>query len=82
MTNPTQAVTERYVSNLLRDGQNNEFVMQSNCAHNTEVEGVRIGIHFRAEVYEVGHSVLKDGFATTPASALRRALEKFGVTFR
>lgn len=82
MNNPPQAVTERYVSNLLNHGENNDFRFIALETHTTMAEGESIGWHYKLFLRSVANNEVEVGYGDTPSFALRRALEKFGVTFR
>jgi hypothetical protein len=80
--NPTtpQAVTERYVSNLLSNGQNKEFRINEIKMAQTFVGNENVGIHFIVQV--TNFHITFDAIGATPSQALHRSLEKHGVTFR
>jgi hypothetical protein len=75
-----QSVTERYVSNLLRDGQNADFTITKLESTPVIIEGVHCGLFFTAHIDAMSAGITAVG--PTPSSALRNALTKFGVTFR
>jgi hypothetical protein len=81
MTTP-QAVTERYVSNLLHYGRNKEFDVLSITQHENIVNDELCGYYFKACVFTADRVTLEKAHAATVSQALRRALEKHGVTFR
>ena len=82
-TMPTspQAVTERYVSNLLRDGQNREFRITYVKFQHFVQEEVHCGGYYNVaiETLDLKPAI---GFGPTPQASLRNALTKLGVTFR
>lgn len=83
MNNSPQAVTERYISNLLRDGQNAEFAVTSMERKPFCVGEEHCGFYYIVNVMQghlSGEAVSSVG--PTPSSALRNALTKLGVTFR
>lgn len=81
LMNPTpQAVTERYVSNLITNGRNKEFDVNTIVQRTHHVEGEPCGVYFTAVIdYQ---KVSRDAHGATVSQAVRRALEKHGVTFR
>lgn len=81
MNTSPQAVTERYVTNLLHHGQNKEFILHHVVAERTMIGDENVGTHFTVEVNKIP-GVLQSAVGATPAQALRRALERHGVTFR
>lgn len=80
MTNPPQSITARYISNLLHDGQNKDFVLDSLQAISNLVEEVKVGHYYKAILMHLKDTQI--GIGATPAQAVQRSLEKFGVTFR
>lgn len=84
MPTQPQAVTERYVSNLLHNGQNREFYIVKIQMEPTVVNDTNIGLHFKVEIAQhVGASTqMGGGIGATIAQALRVALLRHGVTFR
>lgn len=86
MQNPPQNVSERYVNNLLRNGKNNLFFLHYMQLENAEVDGHVIGQYIRVELCAHNKftqpSPAWQGVGATPSQAVRRALEKFGVTFK
>jgi hypothetical protein len=81
--NPPTQVTERYLSNLLHYGRNKEFDIIELKRESNTVDGMNVGYFFRICVCP------NDPFGdpsravgATISQALRRALEKHGVTFR
>lgn len=78
-----QSVTERYVSNLLSNGQNKEYSINALRRQTTLVNEDFVGYHWVVTV-ESATAVVNPAAASgaTPAQAIRRALEKLGVTFR
>lgn len=85
MTNTPTAVTERYVSNLLKRGTNNDFRICTIYRQIAIEDGCCVGVYYQVMLASTTQSPESDkirGVGLTPASALRRALEKFGVTFR
>lgn len=82
--NPTapQAVTERYVSNLLHNGRNKEFDICEVQRCSWMVDDQDVGCYFYIKITTATKDRVSDSNGATPAQALRRALEKLGVTFR
>lgn len=82
MTTIPQAVTERYVSNLIHYGRNKEFDIEGIRKLYSKDDGQVVGIYFLAYVdTSIGGST-KEAPGATISQAVRRALEKHGVTFR
>lgn len=84
MSTSPQAVTERYVSNLLRDGQNAEFRLVNLQIRPWVVDEEACGWYYFCIVETVAGSAgpVKEAVGVTPVVALRNALTKLGVTFR
>lgn len=84
MSSP-QAVTERYVSNLLHYGRNKEFDIATISRDVTIVDETCVGVYFNVLLTKQnasGELPHQRASGATIAQALRRALEKHGVTFR
>lgn len=82
-TPPAQAVTERYTNNLIRNGQNDEFrLIMINSTENTAPDETFIGYIFEAVINAPTDRRTYSAYGATPSQAVRRALKKFGVTFR
>lgn len=86
MNTTPQAVTERYVTNLINYGRNREFDIASISRQITQKDGIVVGVYFDAiltcpDSGEEGHKTQMASGATI-SQAVRRALEKHGVTFR
>lgn len=81
-TTTPQAVTERYVSNLIHYGRNKEFDIGTISRQISEDDDIVVGVYFQALV--VAQTTHEKTFAcgATISQAVRRALEKHGVTFR
>lgn len=81
---PIQAVTERYVSNLLRDGQNAEFRVNQLQAQPFSAHEVHCGWYYECWIAnnDPQSANRTQGVGPTPSAALRNALTKLGVTFR
>lgn len=77
-----QQVTERYVSNLLHNGQNKDFFIDQITRLAHQVGEDFIGSYYQIELIQHGKLKVETSNGATPAQALRRALEKHGVTFR
>lgn len=84
MTNIPQAVTERYVSNLIHYGRNKEFDIMNITQNNNMVGDEVVGVYYSVLItsHEAGQQPHQRANAATLALAVRRALEKHGVTFR
>lgn len=83
--NAPQSVTERYVSNLLHYGRNKEFDIDYIKKIDNVVEDENVGVYFVARVNVTNQNAGPFGRMANGATiqqALRRALEKHGVTFR
>ncbi len=78
-----QQVTERYVRALLVEGKNDRYEIVTVGRQIAAVDNIPVGTY-----YGVSVAVPSDNFrellgiGATPVAALRRALEKDGVTFR
>lgn len=82
MPTPPQAVTERYVSNLIHNGRNKEFdIIKLRQMEAFDGEAI-VGIYYRVTVRKVGFNTEWELSGATIAQATRRCLEKHGVTFR
>lgn len=84
MTTIPQAVTERYVSNLIHYGRNKEFDITAILRDITEVSGRVVGVFFHASIIKmpITEDGKRTGVGATIAQAVRHALEQHGVTFR
>ncbi len=80
MNTAPQAVTERYVSNLVTNGRNREFDIDIIEMRETVIEGTLVGYYFEARV--LSKTTPQNGRGATLSSAVRNALTKHGVTFR
>ena len=81
MNNLPQSVTERYVTNLLHNGVNSEFRLDSLTCYPFCAEEQICGYYYKASVIpNVSDMVV--GVGPTPQAALKNALSKAGVTFR
>lgn len=81
--NIPQAVTNRYVSNLLTHGQNNEFMIDSVTRHVSLVEGTPIGYYYKVGIVLVLDQAQQwTSVGPTILGALHNALLTSGVTFR
>lgn len=85
-TMPTQpqAVTERYVSNLIHNGRNKEFdIIAIERCFSKSADNEVVGVYFVC-VVELANdpTTFKSAPGASIAQAVRRALEKHGVTFR
>lgn len=84
MPTQPQAVTERYVSNLIHNGRNKEFDIINIDIHESKSNNEEVvGYYFEVLLRGVNGRVHQQTAAgATIAQATRRALEKHGVTFR
>lgn len=85
-TMPTQpqAVTQKYVSNLIYNGRNKEFDIDL-VTRRSHFEGKEhVGYYFTVTVTrgEERPGTGQQASGATISQAVRRALEKYGVTFR
>jgi hypothetical protein len=76
MSTSPQAVTERYVTNLINYGRNREFDIDYIKQMPNVVDGENVGVYY---VARIGNQIAN---GATISQAVRRALEKHGVTFR
>jgi hypothetical protein len=82
MSTSPQAVTERYVSNLLHYGRNKEFDILTSTQNQNKIGEESVGVYYHVTVQHAGSQVVQRANGATPAEAVRRALTKLGVTFR
>ena len=83
MTNLPQQVTERYVSNLIANGRNKDFDIDIVQRNPHVVDEVHIGYYYQVRIETAGlGGKVAYGVGATIAQAVRRCLEKHGVTFR
>jgi len=85
LMNTPQQVTERYTNNLIRNGQNDQFVLSySRSQRNYAPDRSFLGYMFEARVLPQDSNVSSEdpSFGATPSQAVKNALEKYGVTFR
>lgn len=85
MNTAPQGVTQHYISNLINRGRNREFDIASIARQITVHDDVCVGVYFevvitRPNELELVEKVHASG--ATISQAVRRALEKHGVTFR
>lgn len=84
MNTAPQQVTERYVSNLISNGRNKEFDITTIAIRDAYASGIsneHIGYYFTATI-NGSPGTTQCGAGATISQAVRRALEKHGVTFR
>lgn len=83
MNTAPQSVTERYITNLINYGRNREFDIVKVTRETTTVDDQQVGVWFSSSVAK-GTDLVHDkvGCGATISQAVRRALEKHGVTFR
>lgn len=83
MNNIPQAVTERYVTHLLNRGQNRDFQILHIYKKASWIDQHYVGAYYEATICShVPDAPGETGTGASPSQALRRALEKHGVTFR
>jgi hypothetical protein len=86
MTTAPQAVTDRYVTNLINYGRNREFDIDSIARRKHEADDVVVGVYFEVSLLHTGGedkgANRRLACGATISQAVRRALEKHGVTFR
>ena len=80
MDNAPKAITERYISNLIHNGRNREFDIDSVVMEEHVVETTVVGYFYRVRL--LAKTDAEVGVGATIAAAVRNALHKFGVTFR
>lgn len=74
-------MTQRYASNLLKKGRNNEFTLIELNQHYSQADNVTVG-HYYLALIGGPNRATKDAVGVTPLRAVERCLEKHGVTFR
>lgn len=84
METTPQAVTERYVSNLINYGRNREFDIKVISQHDYIVHDTHVGVYYSTLITPIINSDGKgqSGVGATISQAVRNALTKHGVTFR
>lgn len=85
MNTSPQAVTERYVSNLISYGRNREFAILKITMHHAIANEEIVGEYFTVKLDRypfVEDTKPTEASGATIALAVRRCLEKHGVTFR
>lgn len=83
MTSAPQSVTDRYTRNLLISGQNDRYEIVTVSRQINQVDNIPTGIYFTVTItVPTANFIEHVGLGATPVCALRRALEKAGVTFR
>lgn len=82
MTTTPQAVTERYVSNLIHYGRNKEFDIFKVLREDSIVQDEHVGVYFEVCITTSLNDSTIWARGATISQAVRRALEKHGVTFR
>ena len=83
MDQPPQAVTSRYITNLVIRGHNDDFELISlehqQALHDNIVVGSYYNVTIRKPLPDHSSEIAS---GVTPHQAIERALAKFGVTFR
>lgn len=82
LMNAPQAVTERYISNLIHYGRNKDFDMVEIHRIPSYHEQEIVGWFFIARIETLTKVKIELGSGATISQAVRRALIKHGVTFR
>lgn len=78
-----QNVTDRYINNLLRNGKNDDYETHTISRQVSTVDNIPVGIYYTVNLAKPAADFQEFiGIGATPNAALRRALEKDGVTFR
>lgn len=80
-TNP-QNVTDRYIHRLLTRGRNDTFELESLVQKIAAVDSLPVGVYFEANVKRTVGFENQSAAGATPREAVRRSLEKHGVSFR
>lgn len=78
--NPPQAVTQRYISNLIHNGRNKEFDIEMVTMKENIVDSTQVGAYFTVRV--LSKTGAESGVGATIQQAIQQALTKHGVTFR
>lgn len=82
MNDLPQNVTSRYLTNLLHEGRNADFDILLIEQKENIVEEQSCGYYYKAAVWCLSKQETVHVVGASPVVALRRALEKFGVTFK
>jgi hypothetical protein len=82
MTTIPQAVTERYVSNLIHYGRNKEFDITNITRNENKVGDEVTGYYFHVCIMNPVAETFRRSCAATIAQGVRNCLIKHGVTFR
>lgn len=78
-----QALTERYVTNLVNTGKNKDYTLIGTVRRSFVADEVLCGHYYDVTVANISdESVTQSASGATPTQAVRRALKKLGVTFR
>jgi hypothetical protein len=80
MNTSPQAVTDRYVTNLINYGRNREFDIDYITMKENVVESTQVGTYYAARVLSKSGAEIAVG--ATLSQAVRNCLIKHGVTFR
>lgn len=78
--NSPQAVTQRYISNLIHNGRNKEFDLEMVTMRENMVENTRVGVYFTVRI--LSKTSAENGVGATIQQAVQQGLERHGVTFR
>lgn len=82
MNTAPQAVTTRYTQALIRDGVNDDFIIEHIACFDNLVDGHHCGFYFTAEIEARAAEKILSASGATPSAAVTRALTAHGVTFR
>lgn len=78
-----QAVTDRYITNLLRQGSNDNYEIVGLHRQLTHVDNIPVGTYYSCIISCPGNDFAEHtGIGANPVAAIRRALGAAGVTFR
>jgi hypothetical protein len=75
-----QHASNRYISNLLNRGRNDDFDLVSITRENATHDGIIVGGYYNISVRHIEATLTASG--VTPAQAARRCMKRFGVTFK
>lgn len=79
-----QNASNRYISNLLNKGRNDDFELIGLAQQNATHDGIVVGSYYNISLRRHSNPESDPGIAAgvTPSQAARRCMRKFGVTFR
>lgn len=76
-----QQITHRYVNRLLTEGRTPDFDISTLSRRDNLASNEVVGHYYEVTVIDHAEGI-RLGVGATPIAAVRRALVKFGVTFR